>query len=429
VFSHNSVSVFEPSVSPNFNFLLDPQPTPTPSIEPPLDPSWCKLCGRQCQVPRHRAYGLAWGDREISAWTKSFGVEASKAFHEEDWQGLESIPCPANHVPLSPRADRTPLFRTSTSTFEFFSDLNTPLPGPWSEPIQFRYFRHTADCPNPISPDDLRDKYDRPQRVRACPHCRGLLRKSESPKPEWTTPIHWDPRTQEVFAARPIPKARLYPARRRMTWITHPIVEDGVRKVAGHWEEWLDPTLKAWTRDQKTYGVDQNYFRTQRLQRGFLLSTAQQTGYVSRVEIDQSIANGMKLNTLRQRAIRKSRKARTDAKYASDDIPLLSCYVDKMSKDVDPLCEGGCFALVPFNRRLELKRLGPYDTPGEEVFKRLDEERKASVCNGVKLARRKARRSNLDASEATVQNAKARIESAFEQCAIFRRRYCEEHGS
>ena len=36
----------------------------------------------------------------------------------------------------------------------FLGYPNTPLPGPRREPVKFRYFAHTPDCPNKISPND-----------------------------------------------------------------------------------------------------------------------------------------------------------------------------------------------------------------------------------------------------------------------------------
>lgn len=685
--AQKSVFILEPSVPSNFDFLLDPQPTRPPGVEQSLldtpqqatDVAWCKLCGRECRIPKHRAYGLAWDDREISAWTKTFGVEGPKTFREEEWKGLEPIPSPANYKPLPTRPDRTPLWRTSTSTFEFFGDLNTPLPGPWQEPIEFRYFNHAADCPNPISPNDLMDEHGRPLKVRGCKHCAGKLRVGQSAANTWTTPMHWDLDTQEVFAASPTPKpwrykpaswiarrevddiclvewqadarengmrfcqpkaqptTSSYPATHALSWVTQPVIEDGKNKVEGHWEEWVVREMRPWTRSQKKHDVDQNYFASARMQgatrnsfcifniltgddseilfsgalfgnddktpderdrssdrylvvakrvpeeieparesdianddnkRGrswrlspwypthfvyeneagvfrvwssiwkapgktvhttdtvrlreeyesdlkthverlellrdavpqrrtgfsrftpcFLMSektgtnrtltntggilwfvtenhmptptkgetaewehslkelglaplafdtretravsATRKTRYASTVKIDHDSAEGVKLNTLRQRAIRTSRKAEAETQYASDEIPLLSRYVDQMSPEADPLCEGGCFALVPFNRRLDLKRLGPYDLPVDEAFDRLDEERKASMRNAVKLTRRKARRSNRDSegTEALVQDAKARIKSAFEQSEIFRRSHCIEHRS
>jgi hypothetical protein len=148
----------------------------------------------------------------------------------------------------------------------FLGDPNTPLPGPWREPIKFRYFAHTPNCPNKLSPHDLLDSYDRPLNVRACPHCHGRLRQGESAPNTWCTPLHWDVATQEVFAARPIPRLSRSAYRETLKWVTRPVIEDGVQKVEGWWEERVVPELKSWSTSQESHALDQNYFEPARMQ-------------------------------------------------------------------------------------------------------------------------------------------------------------------
>ena len=172
-----------------------------------------------------------------------------------------------------------------TSPFDFFGDTNTPLPGPWCEPIRFRYFAHTPNCPNKISPSDLLDSYERPLNVRACPHCHGRLGRGESAPNTWCTPLHWDVATQEVFAARPIPKptcpaytrhyfesANNSPLSRFVVKSTvtqdpaYPERKDAGPFAAGDWEDWVAPELKSWNTNQESHPLDQNYFRPERMQ-------------------------------------------------------------------------------------------------------------------------------------------------------------------
>jgi hypothetical protein len=148
----------------------------------------------------------------------------------------------------------------------FLGDPNTPFPGPWREPSKFRYFAHTPNCSNKISPNDLLDSYDRPLNVRACPHCHGRLRRGESEPNNWCTPLHWDSETQEVFAARKIPRSSRPAYRDTLKWMTRPVIEDGVRKVEGDWEGWVAPELKSWSTSQESHALDQNYFEPARMQ-------------------------------------------------------------------------------------------------------------------------------------------------------------------
>jgi hypothetical protein len=168
----------------------------------------------------------------------------------------------------------------------FLGDPNTPLPGPYREPIRFRYFAHTPDCPNKISPNDLVDSYDRPLNVRACPHCHGRLRKGESAPNTWHTPLHWDVATQEVFGP-PITKQPTEPPSftkhyfeapgklpvanfvRKTTVEQDPLYPERKDKgpyVVGDYEEWVVPELKLWSTDQESHPLDQNYFEPARMQ-------------------------------------------------------------------------------------------------------------------------------------------------------------------
>lgn len=137
----------------------------------------------------------------------------------------------------------------------FLSEPNTPLPGPYLEPIRFSYFAHTPNCPNKISPNDLVDKYDRPLKVRACPHCHGRFRKGESEPNTWHTPLHWDVATQEVFGGHPIPKP------------TRPAYRETLKWVKGDWADpWVVPELKSWSTRKEVHPLDQNYFEPARMQ-------------------------------------------------------------------------------------------------------------------------------------------------------------------
>ena len=183
------------------------------------------------------------------------------------------------------------------SPFEFFSDTNpfresirfryTPLPGPWREPVKLRYFEHTPDCPNKISPNDLVDSYDRPRNVRACPHCRAPLRRGKSVPNNWCTPLHWDVATQEVFGERPIPKPSAHPGPYKKYYFESPgklPIANFVRKgtvqrdpdyperkdagpcAVGDYDDWVPLELKYWIADQKKHPLDQNYFLPDRMQ-------------------------------------------------------------------------------------------------------------------------------------------------------------------
>jgi hypothetical protein len=44
------------------------------------------------------------------------------------------------------------------------------------------------------------------------------------------------------------------------------VIEGGVRKVEGDWEDWVVPELKSWSTTQKSHPLDQNYFETARMQ-------------------------------------------------------------------------------------------------------------------------------------------------------------------
>ena len=555
----------------------------------------------------HRQHGFAWRHSEISAWTIAFGVETARIYREEEWRGLKpDSSIPTHYTPLPPRVDSEPRWRTSTPTFEFFSDLNTPLPGPFREPIKFRYFEHTPNCPNKISPNDLLDSYDRPRNVRACPHCHGRLRRGESAPNNWHTPLHWDISTQEVFGGRPIPPKSIHPAYRPLKWVTRPVIEDGVRKVEGDWEDWVVPELKSWSTSKKSHLLDQNYFEparmqgavrnkfcifrvlpdeantpqishsytpeiddqgkkvtkpivclrmdvdpgdraleegldesgesdtkrhyrldpwkpmhfvfendgevfrvwwlsngkakvttdTTRLREEYALSrktqfenavlirevspqgrvsctgdlrwfttalpsptkeekaewgkilkeyglpelklgaretravpTTRQTTQGRTIRVEHDSTSGVKVNTLRQRKIRRMRQAekKTDTPLPDE---LLSKYVDGMSlSDADPICRGGCFALVQLHH-LELKRLGPYSATVTEIFTALDLERRESVRNSVKYVRKAANRKGLSQEElqGRIDRARTRIDLAYEQAEVFRRRHCIEHG-
>jgi hypothetical protein len=585
--SPNSLVPFHPSVLPAFNFLFEAQPEPSWGPERVLvyrtkqtaDLSWCQLCGRNCLAPMHRQHGFAWRDSEISAWTTAFGTESAKTYREEEWQGLEpDSSVPTHYTPLPPRVDSEPRWRTSTPTFEFFIDLNTPLPSPFREPIKFCYFDHTPDCQNKISPNDLLDSYDRPLNVRACPHCHGRLRRGESAPNNWCTPMHWDVATQEVFGGRPIPR----PSRL--------VIEDGVRKVEGDWDGWVAPELKSWSTSQKSHFLDQNYFEPARMQGGAVrnnksifrvlpdesntpqisrsytseidegekltkpivclrmdvdpgdraleegldesdesdtkrhyridpwkpmhfvfendgevfrvwwlsigkakvttdtarrreeyksgsktmdarlvllrdavlsqeslrelqaewnkilkeeydlpelkigtretraISMTRQTTKGRTIRVEHDSTSGVKVNTLRQREIRRMRQAEKKTDPPPDE--LLNKYVNKMSpSDADPICQGGCFALVPLHH-LELKRLGPYSAAVSEIFDALELERRKSVRSGLKYERKAARRKGLSNEELQerIDRRRTRIDHAFDHAEVFRRPHCIDHG-
>lgn len=137
----------------------------------------------------------------------------------------------------------------------------------------------------------------------------------------------------------------------------------------------------------------------------------------------------MKINTLIQREIRRTRQTKKKARYAEDEIPLLSEYVDK-NVNANPLCQGGCFAIIPIRCRIELKRLGPYGLAVDKAFEQLDGELRASLRNSVKQERKNARRSNLGQEElqGRIDRARIRIESAYAQAALFRRLHCRDHA-
>jgi hypothetical protein len=248
-----------PSVHPAFHFLLESQPQPAWGPE--------RVLIDRADLAAPRLQTLA----EIPSPDDSqleFLRRTSKA-EQRFWERHSTSwfkPAPR----CTPPPFVEPPWWTPKSPFEFFSDTNTPLPGPfrepvqfrytpppgpWREPIKFRYFEHTPGCPNKLSPNDLVDSYDRPRNVRACPHCHGLLHRGESAPNTWHTPLHWDIATQEVFGGRPIPRS------------SRLVIEDGVRKVEGDWEDWVVPELKSWSTSQKKpQPLDQNYFEPARMQ-------------------------------------------------------------------------------------------------------------------------------------------------------------------
>jgi hypothetical protein len=59
---------------------------------------------------------------------------------------------------------------------------------------------------------------------------------------------------------------RLIPPYRPLKWLTRSVIEGGVRKVEGDWEDWVVPELKSWSTTQKSHPLDQNYFETARMQ-------------------------------------------------------------------------------------------------------------------------------------------------------------------
>jgi hypothetical protein len=72
--------------------------------------------------------------------------KTSKA--EQRFWERHSISCFEKPPPrcTPPRVGSEPPWRTAKSPFKFFGDQNAPLPGPFREPIKFRYFEHTPDC-------------------------------------------------------------------------------------------------------------------------------------------------------------------------------------------------------------------------------------------------------------------------------------------
>jgi hypothetical protein len=387
---------------------------------------------------------------------------------------------------------------------------------------------------------------------------------------------------------------------RTLNWVTHPVVEDGVRKVEGDWEEWVVPELKSWIASQESHPLDQNYFNPARMQgavrnnfcifrvlpdeanttqvaksfiveedengkhqkplrvlkiepedvfaireeeahaatypalfndedqnetvpqyriepwklmplvfenngdviriwwlsigkakvttdtarlreeyesgsktmewdarlvqlrdavlsqeslrelqaewekilKGFKLHvlkrgtretreipTTRRTTKGRTIRVEHDSTSGVKVNTLRQREIRRGRKA---AKK-TDPLPegeLLSKYVDGMSpSDADPICRGGCFALVQLHH-LELKRLGAYSTPAKEVWVAFALERRKSIRNAIKYERKAANRNGLsqEVLQGRINHAKSRVDQAFDHAEVFRRRHCIDHG-
>jgi hypothetical protein len=51
-----------------------------------------------------------------------------------------------------------------------------------------------------------------------------------------------------------------------LKWVTRPVIEDGVQKVEGWWEERVVPGLKLWSTSQESHAIDQNYFEPARMQ-------------------------------------------------------------------------------------------------------------------------------------------------------------------
>jgi hypothetical protein len=97
--------------------------------------------------------------------------------------------------------------------------------------------------------------------------------------------------------------------------------------------------------------------------------------------------------------------------------------------DADPICRGGCFALVQLHH-LELKRLGAYSTPAKEVWVAFALERRKSIRNAIKYERKAANRNGLsqEVLQGRINHAKSRVDQAFDHAEVFRRRHCIDHG-
>jgi hypothetical protein len=146
------------------------------------------------------------------------------------------------------------------------------------------------------------------------------------------------------------------------------------------------------------------------------------------IRVEHDSTSGVKINTLRQREIRRTRQTKKKTQYAEGE--LLSKYVDnRPSPNVDLLCRGGCFALVRLHH-LELKYLGPYSTTVTEVFAALDLERRKSVRSALKYERKAARRKGLsnEVVQERIDRRRTRIDRAFDHAEVFRRPHCIDHG-
>jgi hypothetical protein len=201
---------------------------------------------------------------------------------------------------------------------------------------------------------------------------------------------------------------------------------EDLRTLKAEWNKILKeehdlPELKLGTRETRAIPT------TRQTTKG--RSRTQQVTQERMSSVAHDLASGVKVNTLIQREIRLTRQTKKAARYAEDEIPLLSQYVDKMSAAANPLCQGGCFALVKLHH-LELKRLAPYAATADEVFAALERERRESVRNATKYERKAAKRSGLsnDVTQERINQRRARIALAYEQAEVFRRGHCIKHG-